>query len=139
VKIKRIISSLLAVALTTAILIGSTGFTVIIRNCHVSGVSVSTDLLKTTDSCCSTETRDCNSDSSERMGSVCCTFETGKMALPNYVQTENIAFISLAEIQPVAEILFAPEIQEQKIFPAYIIHNKHGGRYILTSNCQFLI
>jgi hypothetical protein len=139
VKIKRVISSLLSAVLATAILIGSTGFTVIIKKCHASGISASTDLLKTADSCCGTETSDGDSDSSDRMGSVCCTFETGKMVLPNFVKTENITFISLAEIQPVTDILSVPEIQEQKIFPTLIIHNKHGGRFILTSNCQFLI
>lgn len=138
-KIKRVILSLSSVLLVAAVLIGSSGFTVIIKTCHACGISVSTDLIKTTDSCCSTETKDCSSDASDRMGSVCCTFETGKMALPNYVQTESITFLSLAEIQPAADIISAPAIQEQKFFPEYIIHNKHGGRFIQTTNCQFLI
>lgn len=138
-KIRRIILSLLTVVLVAAILIGSTGFTIVIKSCHSSGISASTDLLKTTDSCCTSETSDCPVDPTESMGSVCCTFETAKMSLPAYVLTINTSLVSPAEIQSATDIFPAPSIQELKIYPEYIIHNKHGGRFILTSNCQFLI
>jgi len=139
VKIKRIISSLLAVVLTAAILVGSTGFTVIYKSCHSAGLSVSTSIINSADTCCGTETPATTPDRSESMGNVCCTFDSEKIILPSFVKSDTGISIFVADILPLENIFYVPVLQEQSISPVFVFHNKHGGRFIQTTNCQFLI
>lgn len=139
----RIILSLLSGFLVIALLIGSTGATIIIKSCEVCGVSVNTAIFSSDspseNSCCAAYHSDCSPATSDLLTKGCCTFTTENLKLTNYFPVQQFVISFIAEIQPV---FMNEEIQlseEQHKLPLFV-HNKHGGgRDILITNRQFLI
>ncbi len=139
----RIILSLLSGFLVIALLIGSTGATIIIKSCQVCGVSVNTTIFSfdspSENSCCAASHSDCSPVTSDYLSKGCCTFKTENLKLTSYFPVKQLVTSFIAEMQPV----FLPEeiqlSEEQHKLPLFV-HNKHGGgRDILITNRQFLI
>ena len=139
----RIILSLLSGFLIIALLIGSTGATIIIKSCQHCGVSVNTTIFSSNspseNSCCVASSSNCSQSKSDYLSGGCCTFTTENLKLTNYFPVQQFVISFIAEMQPV----FMPEelqlSERQHKLPVFV-HNKHGGgRDILITNRQLLI
>ena len=141
-KKRRIILSVLSALLVIILLIGSTGFTIVIQRCKSCGISINSSLFTsisvTEDTCCGISDAQCSSETTETFEKGCCTFTTEKLKLTDYIPSEPVTFSFTADILPAYFLPVAPRIQEKHILPLFI-HNKHGGRDVMISNCQFLI
>lgn len=137
----KIISSFLSVTLLAAILLGSGGITLIIHTCGMSGTtSVNTISALHTDlrseACCGMPVKNhqenCNSVSAK-----CCSYKIGQLYITSFVLSETPLFTSFA----IHHFLPVPALLPGAGFMAHLpagIFDKHGGRFIVNSNCQLI-
>jgi hypothetical protein len=88
-------------------------------------------------SCCGNSISQCASNEKERLEKGCCTFTSEKLKLSNYVPSEPVTLSIFAYIKPPNDLPVVPELLIHQTIPLFV-HNKHGGRYIIITNCQFL-
>jgi hypothetical protein len=142
VKRRNIILSLSSAILGFVFLAGSTGVTLIIHNCPVcgkfsakSGIFVSPS--EPEDHCCQAADKHCASEGSTSVESSCCHFIIKKFKLANYSPEVPLLLSAPAELPETADLFDNYNIHESITLP-HDLHNKHGGRLLITYNCQLL-
>ena len=142
--LKRVILSVFTVILITLILALSTGFTVIVHSCRMSGSqSLSTDFFNNIQplsvSCCCTNSSDEHSKEPVVKEEDCCKTSVEKIKLNNYLPVEKAKIqISLNLISEISKI----DIQPARTLSYFITNNipeKYGGRSIITYCHRYLI
>lgn len=140
-KREKFILPSLSALLAIVFLIGSTGATIVIKTCQTCDTTVNTEIfspVSDNDHCCVEPDSQCHSASDDIIEKECCTFVTEKLKLSNYVSSESLTFTKITVLQPVLSI-------NTKIFTSSEyqsppdLHNKHGGRKLILSYCQYLI
>jgi hypothetical protein len=144
-KLRRVILSVFTVILITLILSLSTGFTLVVHSCSMSGSqSLSTEFFsnpqpREVNSCCS-NTSDEHGKEPVIEEENCCKTSVEKIKLNNYLPVEKAKIqISLNLISgiPVNDITHPP--LNQSFFITNNIPGRYGGRSIVTYCHQFLI
>jgi len=142
VKSRNIILSLFSVLLGLVFLAGSTGITLIIHNCAVchdfsavAGIYLSPEVPE--DHCCEAAENHCTSGNETAMENSCCHFRVEKLSITGYAPAIPLIISAPAE-SPSAVEMFNNKILHEFIPLPPDLHNKHGGRCLLTYNCQFL-
>ena len=140
VKSRNFILSLSSALLGLIFLAGSTGITLIIHNCPVcdkhtvsAGIYLSPE--EPDDNCCEAADMHCTSEGKTSMESSCCHFTIEKLRITNYAPVIPLPLSAPAEITYTTDLLNIESIHHSIPVP-YNLHNKHGGRYLLTYNCQ---
>ncbi len=123
-------------------LIGTTGITVIVRSCSCCGPSVETGLFEQAapleSSCCGNMDSEPSIPVSESLDSKCCTYVTQNLKLNNYLTSEKVTFNVSCDFNSPVYFITAYEAPSVWLKPLSY-HNKHGGRDMVISNCQYLI
>jgi len=145
VKTGRIILSLVSVLLSVVFLAGSTGITLIMHNCPSCGdFSVMSGIFlppaEPEDNCCESADNHCSadiSDQSDTFENTSCHFKIEKIKFSNYTPSPKFSVSPIADILPAGFTLnnYSPVSIIKNTLP---VHNKHGGRSIITYNCQYL-
>jgi hypothetical protein len=143
VKKRNAISSMLSALLTVLLLTGSTGAVIVRHNCFSCGLSdFHTEIFSTVHdhhACdCEQDKSLCHNHEGNAMEQECCTFTSEKLSLTDYNKSTliNLSIVSLPLLS--CRVLPIEKEQEKPFYPIEI-HNKHGGRDVLISNCQFII
>lgn len=130
-------------ALLSAIfLIGSTGITVIMHNCsHCGDRSVDAGLFlppeEPEDHCCEFAENHSMVNHSHSLVGESCHFRIDKLKLANFAPSGKIVVSLPAEAPFILSIALVSQLTGDVLVP-FTIHNKHGGRYLVTQNCQYL-
>jgi hypothetical protein len=142
-KLRRVILSFSSVLVGVLFLAGSTGITVITHHCSNCGdYSVDAGLFlppsEPEDDCCEAADIHCEhpETESEQLGS--CHFNINQLKLTNFSVTASLIQILVAAEEPVFQYLIAELSSNPKAALPLSLHNKHGGRYTITRNCQLL-
>jgi len=142
VKDRKKILSLFSVLLGLMFLAGSTGITVIIHSCHHcndfsvhAGIFLSPQIPE--DHCCESAIAQCASDESKEFIGDCCHFKVDRFELVNYAPSEKVTVSTPADIPSTWSLPVLRSLPQETIIPV-TIHNKHGGRYLITYNCQYI-
>jgi hypothetical protein len=138
----KLILTLLALLLGFFFVTGSTGITVILHSCHHcgdlsvrSGIFLSPEVPE--DNCCEfADSHDHDSDVPAIIGETC-HFKIDRMTLANYAPSGKVIIDLPSEI-PFTYSVPRYEVISGAYANSNIIHNKHGGRSMITSMCQFL-
>ncbi|MCU0455564.1 MAG: hypothetical protein MUE74_04605 [Bacteroidales bacterium] len=136
------IQLILALILGFSFLMGSTGLTVILHSCHHCGdLSVETGIFlppeEPEDHCCGFADSHGNESGVHAFVGEYCHFKVDRMKLTNYAPSGKIT-IELPFIIPFTYSLPRSEAVSEAYTNSGLIHNKHGGRSMITSMCQFL-
>jgi hypothetical protein len=67
----------------------------------------------------------------------CCHFKVDRLKLANYTSSEKVLAANPVEVHFTYQVPRFLQLSEA-IFDPFAIHNKHGGRYTITQNCQYL-
>ena len=145
VKYNKYISYLSILLLSMVFLGGSTGITVILHECPKCGdFSVNSGIYLATsepeDHCCEHADNHSNlySHSSESYTGAGCHFKIDRLILETYTTADPVNFF------PVIALPFFISNKDITSFtkeaPTFHLtfHNKHGGRHLITFNCQLL-
>jgi len=139
---KKVALPVFTALISILFLIGTTGITVIVRNCDCCGPSVETGIFEQVapaeSSCCSDTDSQPIKPAEKSLESKCCTYLTENLKLNNYILSEKITLNISFDIQPTAYISTTYEVPSVYLKPLSY-HNKHGGRDMVISNCQYLI
>jgi hypothetical protein len=142
VKNKRSILSFLSVFAVIVFLAGSTGVTIIMHSCPVcedfyvkSGVFLSPEQPE--DDCCEEAKNHCSTDDSIRIEGTCCHFRIDNIKLNNYTASVHYIQVLTAEFTGLYTVPVIEVSNPLLSFPREI-HNKHGGRYLITYYCQII-
>ena len=123
-------------------LIGTTGITVIVRSCNCCGPSVETALFEQVtpleSSCCGNMDSEPFIPGTESLDSKCCTYVTQNLKLYNYITSAKITFNVSCDLDSPVYFITAYEAPSVYLKPISY-HNKHGGRDMVISYCQYLI
>jgi len=89
------------------------------------------------DDCCEAAENHCSTDGSIKVEGTCCHFRIDNIKLNNYTSSVNYIPVLTAEFSGVYSV---PRIEISDPFLTFPreIHNKHGGRYLITYNCQII-
>ena len=142
-KRRNSIYSVTSVFLIILLMIGSTGAVIVKHTCATCGLSdFHTEFFSsvhTDHSCnCSEGVSSCHNHDENAIESDCCTFVSEKLSLSDYNKSTLIN-ISVVELPVLTCQYLSSDVQQEKpSFPVQI-HNKHGGRDVLISNCQLII
>lgn len=144
-KFKRAILSVITVTMMMVILSLSTGFTIIIHSCSMSGSqSLNTEFFNNFNpqsvSCCCTNTSDDNGNIAIIKDEDCCKTSVEKIKINNYLPVDKAKVLF-------SSVLIAEIAKKDNPGPAlnkssYVAGNaveKYGGRSIITCCHQFLI
>jgi hypothetical protein len=139
---KKVLLPVLSVLIAIVLLIGSTGMTVIIKSCHTCGISLSTGIFEPVspaeDDCCSHFATHCSPASDQSLEKTCCTYITEKLKINNYISSEKVSFSVSTATEP--PVFISPAYNAPVVYLKPLsYHNKHGGRDLVVSNCQYLI
>ncbi|MFH0841436.1 MAG: hypothetical protein V1903_02325 [Bacteroidota bacterium] len=141
-KSRNLILSLSSAFIGLIFLAGSTGITLIIHNCPVcdkhtvsAGIYLSPE--EPEDNCCEAADMHCTSEGNISMESSCCHFTIEKLRITNYAPVIPLLLSALAEIPYTTDLLNNQAIHHSISVPVNL-HNKHGGRYLLSFNCQLI-
>jgi len=143
VKSRNFIMPFSSLLLGIIFLAGSTGITIIIHNCPVCEKhSVHAGLFlsptEPEDHCCDAADNHCSSGSSTSLESTCCHFKIEKLRLTtSYAPAIPLLLSAPAELP--SKIDLQDNYNSCTVIPLLSeIHNKHGGRYLITFNCQLI-
>lgn len=143
VKKRNAISSLISALLIIVLLTGSTGAVIVKHSCISCGLSdFHTEIFSSAHAhhaCdCEQDKSSCHNHKEEAVTQECCTFTSEKLTLTDYNKTTliNLSVVSFPLLS--CRILTSEPGQEKPLYPVDI-HNKHGGRDVLITNCQFII
>ena len=142
-KYNKYTSYLSIVLLSLVFLAGSTGITLILHNCPECGdFSISSGIYlspsEPEDHCCEHADDHSASHSLYAFSEAGCHFKIDRLILETYTTADPVNFF------PVIALPFFISNKEitsvTKEVPTFHLtfHNKHGGRYLITSNCQLL-
>ena len=141
-KYRKLILSIFSIILGVTFVIGSTGVTVILHSCsHCgdtslhAGMFVSPEIPE--DHCCEYAIDQCVQHDSQSIVGECCHFRIDKLKLTNYAPSGKVLVSIPVDAPFIYKIAPANSLTDNIIVP-FAIHNKHGGRYVLTYNCQFI-
>ena len=142
VKSRNFILSLSSALSGLIFLAGSTGITLIIHSCPVCDkYSVSAGIYlspsEPEDNCCEAADRHCTSEGKTSMESSCCHFTIEKLRITNYAPVIPLLLSAPAEIPCTTDLINNQAVHHSIPVPVNL-HNKHGGRYLLTYNCQLI-
>jgi hypothetical protein len=142
VKNRRFILPVLSILFGFAFLIGSTGITIIIHNCAACGdLSMKSGVFLSSaepeDHCCEAAENHCTPEGSITVEGTCCHFKVEKLKLTDYTPVLQEPVSVPAESEFFNSVSLSSKINEEIILP-HDIQNKHGGRYLITVNCQFI-
>ena len=137
------ILSVISLLLVIVFLLGSSGAVVVFHSCNAHGKEVHADLFVhnhslNSDCCYSTTSYTPASESTVSIDNNCCTFKVEKFNLKNFNPSTQLKINSESQIITFSHPVQIYELPE-KPFLALFFHNKHGGRDVLTSNCQLII
>jgi len=139
---KKVVSPVFTALLSVLFLIGTTGITVIVRNCNCCGASVETGLFEQVapveSSCCGDMDSQPFKSAENSLESTCCIYVTENLKLNNYISSEKITINVSSDIQPPVYLSTTYEVPTVYL-KTLSYHNKHGGRDMVISNCQYLI
>lgn len=145
VKIRKIILSVFSLLVGIVFLAGSTGITLIMHSCPSCGdFSVMSGIFlapgEPEDDCCESADTHCRADAddqSDTFEGTCCHFRIEKIKFSNYTPSPKFSISHISDILPADFTLnkYSPATIVKSNLP---IHNKHGGRSIITYNCQYL-
>jgi len=139
---KKLLTPVFTALISIIFLIGSAGISVVIRNCNCFGPSVVTEIFEPLDeaenSCCSCTHSQPSAPGTQSFESRCCTSEARTLTLNNYVSAEKITLNVNSVILPPVYISATYEVTSSFLKPLSY-HNKHGGRDMVISYCQYLI
>ena len=144
-KTRKFILSFFSLMTGLIFLAGSAGITLIMHSCQSCGdFSVMSGIFlapaEPEDDCCESADTHCLADvndQSDTFDSTCCHFRIEKIKFSNYTPSLKFSISHVSDILPY-------DFKLNKYSPATIvksnlpIHNKHGGRSIITYNCQYL-
>lgn len=138
----NIIQSFLALTLGFSFLMGSTGLTVILHSCHHCGdLSVKAGVFLVPeapeDHCCEYADIQDHSPGVHAFIGENCHFRIDRVKLANYAPSGKVIIDHPSEI-PFNYSVQPSEVVHKTYANTIIIHNKHGGRSMLASMCQFL-
>jgi len=143
VKNKDKILSAISALLVIVFLMGSSGAVVVFHSCKAHGKVIHADLFMHNHSlnshCCYSSTS-CTPvpENTVSIDNNCCTFKVEKFNLTNFNPSVQLKINSESQIISFCHPVYIYELQEKPYLPL-IFHNKHGGRDVLTSNCQLII
>src|SRR4030043_1071014 len=139
---RNTISSLSTLFLGIIFLAGSTGITLIIHSCDVcnkftvtTGIYLSPD--EPEDNCCEAADRHCTPENGTSLESSCCHYNIEKLRLANYSPVFPLTISAPAGRPAVIDLFNNYPVHESIALP-HELHNKHGGRHLITCNCQLL-
>ena len=139
---KKVVLPVFTALLSVLFLIGTTGITVIVRNCNCCGPSVETGLFEQVapveSSCCGDMDAKPFNTAEKSLESKCCTIATESLKLDNYIYSQKITFNGGYDIQAPLTISTTYNVPTEYL-KALSYHNKHGGRDLVITNCQYLI
>jgi hypothetical protein len=139
---KKVVLPVFTALLSVLFLIGTTGITVIVRNCNCCGPSVETGLFEQVapfeSSCCGNTESQPFRPAENSLDSNCCIYVTENLKLNNYISSEKITINVSSDIQPPVYLLTTYEVPTVYLKPLPY-YNQHGGRDMVISNCQYLI
>jgi hypothetical protein len=129
-----------AVLLTVALLIGGGGITLIMHTCQMCNISTvkTLSILNPSsgqDICCGGANNDENSD--KTISSGCCDYRIEQFNVNNFVVSSCFTPEIVADQFFSSTPVLQPRFTDQSPKPVYTL-NKHGGRFIVNANCQFL-
>ena len=141
-KKKKFIFPLLSVLIAVIFLAGSTGLTIIMHTCPAcEDFYAKTDLfispVEPEDDCCDAAENNCSSDGSITVEGTCCHFSIENIKLNNYTASVHYIPVLMAEYSGHYSLPLTESPAASITFPGKI-HNKHGGRYLITYNCQII-
>jgi hypothetical protein len=140
---KKVVLPVFAALISIVFLIGASGITVIVRSCNCCGPSIETGLFENVaqieNSCCSDMDSHTSKPGVQSLESKCCTFVTESLKLNNYISTEKITLNVSFDTEPPVYISSTHDAVSSVYLIPLSYHNKHGGRDLVISNCQYLI
>ncbi len=139
---RKLILSFFSALLVVTFLIGSTGITIIIHNCsHCGDISVDAGIFlppeEPRDHCCEFAENHTIAHKSHSVVGESCHFRIDKLKLANFTPSGKIVVSLPAEAPFIFNIAPVSHLTGNVLVP-FTIHNKHGGRYLVTQNCQYL-
>lgn len=139
---RKLILLFFSTLLAATFLIGSTGITVIIHNCsHCGNTSVDAGMFlrpeEPEDHCCEFAEKHSLAHNSPSVVGESCHFSIDKLKLANYTPSGSVVISLPAETPFIFNIATVSQLTGNVLVP-FTIHNKHGGRYLVTQNCQYL-
>lgn len=142
VKKVNVIPALLSVLLGLLFLAGSTGITVITHSCaHCDDHSIKAGILvppvAPDDDCCEFATVEDNTEKTCSLEGECCHFRIDRLKLVNYAHPDKTD-VPAPEKAPYQTITFRYLPIPGPLRTDFAIHNKHGGRFLVTSHCQLI-
>lgn len=137
------ILSAISILLVIVFLLGSSGAVVVFHSCNAHGKEVHADLFVHNhslngDCCYSTTSCTPVPENTVSIDNNCCTFTVEKFNLTNFNPSVQLKIHSESQIITFSHPAQIYELPE-KPYLALFFHNKHGGRDVLTSNCQLII
>lgn len=141
----KIISSLCSVILCLLFLSATTGITVITHHCDACGnYSVKTGLflppVEPEDDCCEAADTHCENEASLALETAgCCHFQIDKLKLSGFTSNIPVPFFGPEVTIPFLLNILPEESTTDLALHPLSVYNKHGGRYLITYNCQLLI
>ena len=122
---------------------GSTGINLILHNCEdCEDFSIWSGLYlaptEPEDHCCEYADHHSESNSPQEVISGACHYKIDRLKIENYTPVKPVviypnAFLTNSENNP--GVISATSVNPVQSF---IVYNKHGGRYTVTYNCQFI-
>ena len=137
------ILSAISILLVIVFLMGSSGAILVFHSCNAHGKEIHADLFvhnHSLNSDCCHNTTSCTpvSESNVSIDNNCCTFKVEKFKLTNFNPSVQLKINTESQIITFCHPVHIYDLPE-KPYLALFFHNKHGGRDVLTSNCQFII
>ncbi|MBN2665644.1 MAG: hypothetical protein JXR67_03980 [Bacteroidales bacterium] len=141
-KSRNIISSLVNPFLGIVFLAGSIGITLIIHDCSACNVyfahaGIYFSSAEHQDHCCDDADTHCMPENEAAQGRECCNFSIEELKITEYTPAFPVPLSAPAEL-PARFLLHDPDPVHHPVPVPRDFPDKHGGRFLLTCNCQFL-
>lgn len=139
---RNIILSFFSVLTALVFLAGTSGITLIIHDCpscqdHSVRAGILLSPSEPEDHCCEAADMHCTSGQETSLESTCCHFKIEKLRIAGYAPVLPLLISVPADIYITSD-LFNNLTDCQNAPLPRDLHNKHGGRHLLTFNCQFI-
>lgn len=141
---RKIITSVFVVLAGLLFITANTGINILIHDClrcgeHKVETSFLTPQANHKDDCCHSAEESSSKNRTTSFETTSCVLKVEKLKLANYT-TPNPVILTLPAEQAFSQSIaaIAPPLQEKFIMHFFPVYNKHGGRNLITLNCQLL-
>lgn len=141
---RKIITSVLVVLGGLLFITANTGINILIHDClrcgeHKVETSFLTPQANHKDDCCHNPEESSSGNRATSFEATSCVLKVEKLKLTNYT-TPNQVKLNFTADQAFIHITagITPPLQENYIMHFFPVYNKHGGRNLVTLNCQLI-